>query len=66
MALKYTTSAGRISHLIYLSPIVSLGLIKMLVGEPILGSTVVGLILILGGVALQGKMADGQGIQDAG
>jgi drug/metabolite transporter (DMT)-like permease len=66
MALKYTTSAGRISHLIYLSPIVSLGLIKMLVGEPILGSTVVGLILILGGVALQGKMAAGQEVQDAG
>jgi drug/metabolite transporter (DMT)-like permease len=57
MALKYSSSAGRISHLIYLSPIVSLGLIKILVGEPILNSTLAGLVLILGGVALQGKAA---------
>ena len=55
MALKYTSSAGRISHLIYLSPIVSLGLIKVLVGEPILPSPLVGLFLILGGVAVQGR-----------
>lgn len=57
LALKHATSAGKISHLIYLSPVISLGLIKVLVGEPILPSTVVGLGLILGGVALQGKPA---------
>ncbi|GAU07463.1 DMT family transporter [Desulfoplanes formicivorans] len=55
LALKHATNAGKISHLIYLSPVISLGLIKVLVGEPILPSTVVGLVLILGGVALQGK-----------
>lgn len=55
MALKHTTSAARISQLIYLSPLISLGLIHLLVGETILPSTLIGLTLILLGVMGQGK-----------
>jgi drug/metabolite transporter (DMT)-like permease len=55
MALKHTSSAARISQLIYLSPLMSLGLIHFLVGEAILPSTLIGLGLILLGVMVQGK-----------
>ncbi len=55
MALKHTSNAARISQLIYLSPLLSLGLIHLLVGEAILPSTFVGLGLILLGVMVQGK-----------
>ena len=55
MALKHTSSAARISHLIYLSPLISLGLIHIFVGEAILPSTFIGLALILAGVMGQGK-----------
>lgn len=52
-AMKLTASTARIANLIFLSPIVSLWLIHLIVGEPILASTLAGLALILGGLLLQ-------------
>lgn len=52
-ALRYSSSAARISSLIFISPFISLVLIHFLVGEEILPSTFYGLILIVAGLALQ-------------
>jgi drug/metabolite transporter (DMT)-like permease len=52
-ALKLTTSTARVANLIFLSPLVSLFLIHVLVGEAILPSTYWGLGLILLGQAVQ-------------
>jgi drug/metabolite transporter (DMT)-like permease len=52
-ALKYSESAARISSLIFISPFISLWLIHLLVGEEILPSTFVGLILIVIGLTIQ-------------
>jgi drug/metabolite transporter (DMT)-like permease len=52
-ALKLTSSAARVSILIYLSPFVSLIFIRFLVGEIILTSTFAGLFLIVAGIGLQ-------------
>ncbi|MFC3626805.1 DMT family transporter [Vogesella amnigena] len=52
-AMKLTQSTARIANLIFLSPMLSLFLINLLLGEPILPSTLVGLGLILGGLLLQ-------------
>ena len=52
-AMKLTSSTARISNLIFISPILSLGLIHFVVGEPILPSTLLGLALILGGLGAQ-------------
>ena len=54
-ALRLTESAARISHLIYLSPILSLVFISVFVGEKILISTLIGLGLILMGTVIQKK-----------
>lgn len=52
-ALKYAANAARVANLIFLSPFLSLILIHFLVGEAILPSTVVGLVLILAGLGVQ-------------
>lgn len=52
-ALKLTESTARVANLIFLSPLVSLLLIRVLVGEAILPSTYWGLGLILLGQAVQ-------------
>ncbi len=52
-ALKLTESTARVANLIFLSPLVSLLLIHVLVGEAILASTYWGLGLILLGQAVQ-------------
>lgn len=52
-AVRLATSTARIGNLIFLSPLVSLALINLVLGEPILRSTLLGLALILGGQALQ-------------
>ncbi len=61
-ALKLTDSAARVSNLIFLSPFLSLVLIHVVLGEAIRPSTGVGLVLIVGGLLIQGW--GGQG--DAG
>ena len=52
-AMRATSSAARIGNLIFLSPFLSLVFIRLLVGEAILPSTVVGLGLIVTGLVLQ-------------
>ncbi|MDX5432007.1 MAG: DMT family transporter, partial [Halomonas sp.] len=53
MAMHRVSRTAKVSNLIFLSPPVSLLLLYMVVGEPILVSTLVGLVLILGGLGLQ-------------
>lgn len=57
LALKKTDNAARLGSLIFLSPFLSLVLIALLVGERILPSTGVGLVLIVAGLVLQKKVA---------
>lgn len=52
-ALKLATHTASLSNLIFISPFLSLVFIHMLVGETILSSTYVGLVLIIAGLALQ-------------
>lgn len=52
-ALKLSKTTAQVSILIYLSPFISLGLINIIVGEKILISTIIGLILIVGGILFQ-------------
>ncbi|MCE9682201.1 DMT family transporter [Halomonas sp. M5N1S15] len=53
LAVHRVSRTARVSNLIFLSPPVSLLLLFLVVGEPILPSTLVGLALILGGLGLQ-------------
>ena len=53
LAMKKATNTSRLSNLIFLSPPLSLGFIALIVGEPILGSTVMGLALVITGLYLQ-------------
>ncbi|OHX16991.1 DMT family transporter [Chromobacterium sphagni] len=52
-AMKLTRSTASIANLIFLSPLLSLLLIHLIIGEAILTSTLLGLALILGGLAVQ-------------
>ncbi len=52
-ALKLTKSADQISNFVYLAPFFSLIFIHIFVGENIFGTTVIGLILIVGGIIIQ-------------
>ena len=53
MAMKLTDNTARISNLIFLSPFLSLIFIHFLLGEDILPSTFIGLILIVAGLFCQ-------------
>ena len=53
MAMKLTDNTARISNLIFLSPFLSMVFIHFLLGEEILPSTFIGLILILAGLSCQ-------------
>ena len=52
-AMKLTDSTAKIANLIFITPIVSLFLIHYLVGEKIYMSTLVGLVLVIGGLGVQ-------------
>jgi len=52
-ALKFSQNTARVGSLIFLSPFLSLVFIHYFVGEEILPSTYIGLILIIGGLLLQ-------------
>ena len=52
-ALKLSESTAKVGNLIFLSPFLSLVFIHFLVGEDILASTFVGLILIIAGILVQ-------------
>ena len=50
LALKKTDNPALINQLCYLSPFISLFIIQSVVGEPIYFTTIVGLLLIIGGI----------------
>ncbi|MEA1914711.1 MAG: DMT family transporter [Campylobacterota bacterium] len=52
-AMQYTSNTASISNLIFISPFLSLVFIHYFVGEEILLSTIVGLILIISGLLIQ-------------
>lgn len=52
-AMKTATNTSLISNLIFLSPFISLLLLNQIVGETIYPSTIVGLVLIIGGLLFQ-------------
>lgn len=52
-ALKLSRTTAQVGQLIYLTPFLSLLAIALVVGEPIYPSTLAGLALIIGGIALQ-------------
>lgn len=51
-AIKYSENAGKVSILIYLSPFISLLIIKLFLGEEIYLSTFIGLIFIILGIII--------------
>lgn len=53
MAMKYTESTAKIANLIFIAPFASLFFIHFLVGEEIYPSTLVGLVLVMAGLAIQ-------------
>lgn len=53
MALKYSSNTAKVSNLVYISPFISLIIIRLFVGERILWATIVGLAFIIGGIILQ-------------
>jgi drug/metabolite transporter (DMT)-like permease len=53
-ALSMARTTANVSHLIYLDPLLSLIFISLVVGETILGSTIIGLLFVIGGLALRG------------
>ncbi len=55
-ALELASTTARVSNLVFLSPFLSLVLIRVLVGEAILPSTLAGLVLIVCGILLQQRL----------
>ncbi len=53
-ALQLTSSAARISNLIYVTPFFSLLILHIVIGEKIHSATFVGLLLIVGSILFQG------------
>lgn len=53
LAVRGISRTAKVANLIFLSPPISLLLLHVVVGEPILISTLAGLVLILGGLGLQ-------------
>ncbi|MCF8365881.1 MAG: DMT family transporter [Bacteroidales bacterium] len=52
-AMKFSSTTAKISNLVFLSPFLSLIIIHFAVGETILPSTIVGLVIIVGGILMQ-------------
>ncbi len=52
-ALRLSGSTARISYLIFVAPFLSLVFVRMVLGEAILPSTLVGLVLIVAGLVIQ-------------
>ncbi len=51
MAIRHTDNPALINQMCYLSPFLSLFFISMILGEPIMPTTYLGLVLIVGGLA---------------
>jgi drug/metabolite transporter (DMT)-like permease len=58
-AMRLTSSTARIANFIFLAPFVSLIFIHFVLGEHVVPSTFVGLVLIVGGLWLQGGRRPG-------
>lgn len=56
-AMQFAENTARIANLIFLSPFLSLVLIAVFLREPILGSTLIGLALIIAGLVLQQSLS---------
>jgi drug/metabolite transporter (DMT)-like permease len=52
-ALQMSKTTAKVANLIYLSPFISLIIINLVVGEKIVLSTIIGLVLIIGGIVIQ-------------
>jgi drug/metabolite transporter (DMT)-like permease len=52
-ALRLSKTTARVASLVYLAPFLSLVVIPFAVGEQIFGSTIIGLVFIVGGIILQ-------------
>jgi drug/metabolite transporter (DMT)-like permease len=52
-ALKLSKHTARVSNLVFISPFISLFLVSFFVGEKILPSTVIGLVIIVTGIVIQ-------------
>lgn len=52
-ALRASENTAKVSQLMYLSPFISLFFIQFIVKEPVILPTIAGLVLIIGGIALQ-------------
>ena len=55
-AMKLSETTAKVTNLIYLIPFVSLFVISITIGESIRWSTILGLILIVGGIIIQQKI----------
>jgi len=53
--LRLSATTAKVSNLIFISPVLSLLLIRIFVGEPIQAATTAGLVLVLTGIILQRK-----------
>lgn len=60
-ALQWTTTTDKISNMVFLSPFISLLFISLVLGERIHYTTLLGLILIIGGIMIQQFMAGRKG-----
>jgi drug/metabolite transporter (DMT)-like permease len=56
-ALRLTEATAKVSNLVFLSPFVSLIFIRVVVGERILPSSILGLAFIAGGILLQRRIS---------
>jgi drug/metabolite transporter (DMT)-like permease len=59
-ALRLTTSTARIANLIFLAPFLSLVFIHFVLGEHVVTATIIGLVLIVGGLLLQSRGGGGK------
>ena len=56
-ALQLSSSAARLSNLIYLSPFLSLLFLRLVIGEPIYPATIVGLVIIVCSILVQERFS---------
>ncbi len=57
-ALKYSSTTAQVNNLIYLTPFLSLNVIRIVIKERILHSSIIGIIFIVSGIILQKKIGD--------
>ncbi len=57
-ALKYSSTTAQVNNLIYLTPFLSLVVIRIVIKEKILLSSIIGIIFIICGIILQKRIGD--------